>query len=81
MKMKEFGPRGGGRASLAPPLRSANDPHYIYRKGTKIVHWCSKKGSRFSHLQLEMLSVSRHNVLRWHSSGKTGLNTTIRVRD
>ena len=25
MKMKEFGPPGGGRASLAPPLRSAND--------------------------------------------------------
>ena len=24
MKMKEFGPGGGGRASLAPPLRSAN---------------------------------------------------------
>ena len=24
MKMKEFGPPGGGRASLAPPLRSAN---------------------------------------------------------
>ena len=25
MKMKEFGPPGGGRASLAPPLGSAND--------------------------------------------------------
>ena len=25
MKMKEFGPRGGGRASLAPPLGSANE--------------------------------------------------------
>ena len=24
MKMKEFGPPGGGRASLAPPLGSAN---------------------------------------------------------
>ena len=25
MKMKEFGPQGGGGASLAPPLRSANE--------------------------------------------------------
>ena len=29
MKMKEFGPPGGGRASLAPPLGSANALGYL----------------------------------------------------
>ena len=34
MKMKEFGPPGGGRASLAPPLRSAND-HVLLTRDEK----------------------------------------------
>ena len=34
MKMKEFGPPGGGRASLAPPLRSAN----VYGSNSSYLH-------------------------------------------
>ena len=34
--MKEFGPRGGGRASLAPPLRSANVMYNFYLKYTPL---------------------------------------------
>ena len=60
MKMKEFGPPGGGRASLAPPLGSANGTtkllDIILKKDQEYVtHFFGKFARKESHLKYKFL--------------------------
>ena len=53
MKMKEFGPPGGGRASLAPPLRSAN---VLYKQTDDPKNWPNMKIYYKGHLNGEKIT-------------------------
>ena len=55
MKMKEFGPPGGGRASLAPPLGSANG--FPQKGNGKKINMCiTQDGGRLTGLSVSFFT-------------------------